>query len=1379
LSAETNVAFDHNPTAKVSIFPAKTYTEWTLFDRIVLLLKREDETKASAQERVWQLLSSLDFQWDEDTDRWRDLVDSFLFEVIDYSDNVQEKRNALLTALAEQATLGNAEILPGEFFTHHGITAQRLSNWIDIVKRGRELLQKRLTFYGYAPDVDVRPLRRLPADTPVVILSGESGQGKSWQLYSLADWLSYTGVVALIDATTNAFEDTQTAEKIFWQDIAGHDNPLPLSRIATRIRNVTRVPAGRWLHLFIDKLHHPDEAEQLAMTDWEELGVRLIVAAPTIVATEMARICGKRATIIEVQDFTELEMRKFLVGANIRRWQLIPSDFRSTLSRPLLANLYKNEIATSEWIPTNEYTLFDRWWQRIYNTQPLSAIAVLDLSWLFLNGGAYPWNPAQLRQAGLDQNAVNDLVKGNALQRTPKVGYEVWHDRLLNWIVAEAIIEHCLLSAIPSVEAMLTWLATLFRQTLILRGRSLGYVAMDMIWILVNRHPDMSTLTDDLLDELATEHAQFRQEPFWKLLTTVGPRVTESLLRFIVRHPDWPTQRELLDALSGLMTEDLVWDIKPLVGHPSSRVVSASMRLVTRKPQAQLLPDLWMLYCDLHNRPERFADDANEDRAFWLQRDCYQALKATVSLDPAWLERAIHNAAPSTEPVHDLAYLLATLNGERERWLRCKTTLREKLSGQHLRSIIMNVYMHRDTDEIDWLRSHVADHGDLVGAHSLRALVRIAPDIALRSLKQLDGLDLASTRNWCMRSLILRRPPEALNVLQTRLKEPQELRNVENAFSGQADLLSADMVDHLLDRLEAVLDEADSVDDVYSLVNLLSGVNRIELLERLEKRQGSNLEQRLATLLADSPRPYLVQEIAGREPALSVLYKIGGSGLTRVANAWLASPHRFGKYDGIEAAIKRPDSATIAILGELACVPDEPNTGVAYLAAETLADLQQWIPMLRSILSLGMTRTPRHVLTSCYGAVCLLDPLMQEVFAAVEGEPSSGGLVALGIAGRSDYIAKLLAVLSSEQPGSDAFRSAVVALSVLDDPQGLASEQLGTLLSSNISAFAAKQGLLRNLNEKAIEYLIDHIRNNFDAELAIILLQQGASSELITPIIHASVLGSMHYFGDVLQQLWSSGLSYEKIKSVLNRDDLRQSIEQLAFLVEDGLNDVSDKPFAIYALGILDKELAIEAAITALENADNGNREYYPYLIVELDPIRAPNILAEHMCDENTSVVRAAIGRALASDTIDMNPIVEKWTTDNIPSHRIAICRILAYLEPTELRLGKLRTLLEDDHTAVLEAAEEAYWHSLNELWARNLIAAFVKEADRARQWRLLDAAIAIGDPGNAHQPLPPWLQNALKNSSGPWNRYVYNMIEVRRKKVAGNLEDTDRRLKR
>ena len=86
-------------------------------------------------------------------------------------------------------------------------------------------------------------------------------------------------------------------------------------------------------------------------------------------------------------------------------------------------------------------------------------------------------------------------------------------------------------------------------------------------------------------------------------------------------------------------------------------------------------------------------------------------------LNPRWIERAIERAESSGDPgrVHDLAYLLRNIERGSDIWRRCKARLFRLIPPLHDRSLIANIFVHGDRDEIGRVVERVPFRRELGG----------------------------------------------------------------------------------------------------------------------------------------------------------------------------------------------------------------------------------------------------------------------------------------------------------------------------------------------------------------------------------------------------------------------------------------------------------------------------------------------------------------------------------------------------------------------------------------------------------------------------------------------------------------------------------------
>ncbi|MCH7687806.1 MAG: hypothetical protein IH899_14170, partial [Planctomycetes bacterium] len=193
-----------------------SYTEATMFECIVAEVRkrktvRECEDVWKTQRKLWRLLGNFEFFGGQDVLQLQREIDSHLLALVDHHEEIPQIRDAMALDLARRATAGGAEIEVLSFFRDHGLDAVPLSDWSRLRANATRQVDTYLELRAYDADLDVRSSRAVaalddwPKTTPILAVSGESGQGKSWRAYRMAvEARPLPQIVVTIDATGNA-----------------------------------------------------------------------------------------------------------------------------------------------------------------------------------------------------------------------------------------------------------------------------------------------------------------------------------------------------------------------------------------------------------------------------------------------------------------------------------------------------------------------------------------------------------------------------------------------------------------------------------------------------------------------------------------------------------------------------------------------------------------------------------------------------------------------------------------------------------------------------------------------------------------------------------------------------------------------------------------------------------------------------------------------------------------------------------------------------------------------------------------------------------------------------------------------------------------------
>jgi hypothetical protein len=1377
------------------------YTEHQLFDRIVAEIRkkekiRKDESVETTQRKLWHLLSRFSVLENQTMESLRAQIDRRLYELVDYVEDLERVRNSLLTSLAVLASRGDADIDDARtFLVSQGLRAKPFSDWSDLRRLSHEHLERALTFMGYRTDEDVRresariTAAEWPIEKPLLLLVGGSGQGKSWRVYALAKELtSEPGLIVLVDGSRGLEEALSEAARLVWRDIMGHDQELSLDRLAHRLKDSHPARAARWLTLFIDGFRDPADVSRIARGRWEELGIRVAVSCEPNVASSITKAMpGRHAAPVMVEDFTLEELQRYLSISVGPDWPKIPGDVRDTLRRPLLARLYREVAANEPWRYTNEYTLYGKFWARLDEddlaSMPLTKLGLERLAISLFDNAPYPWTARQVDDAKLDNESIDALVKVGWLRRAPHDCFEVTHDRLLNWAVATSLVNALRARALDR-PSFCHRLSEVFRDAHLAGGRRLGYVPMDVLWLLTHSNEDAEELIDAVVLSFEGENYHLKETLYKRLIPTIGRPILPALFRRLAQvamNDDVLHESQLVHAITATDPDLSASLAAQLLDHDSPRVQRSAMRILSRRPAAAALDRLWALHLKMETEPDGFLRK-NEHKVF-LYEDSFGALRSCVKLDPVWVERAIVRAETSGDVgrVHDLAYLLGNIERASDLWRRCKSRLFRLVPPLHDRSLIANIYLHGDRDELAWVVERVPSDVNVAGPWALKALAKFDPDLAVEQLPRLPIHELGPTKHWYVPELIAKRPAATRAQLLSMMRTAEDPWDIAIVFQDDEDSLDENMLDVLLSDFEQRLGSdlsaprAEGNSPVYRPLMMLSRINRLELLEHLQRSRGTPLEEKLTEwMLREGPQTNDWKRPV-HDDALMLLQKLGGTGFTRVVNAYLKADTRWGRLPALDLAFKRPDEETIGLLRSIS--EQEELWGDYILeqthALEALAYVGYWGDVVRGVMRWGLLlrlQLTRAFLSRAPLDEAVLRPAIAEV--SVEDVPSPGSVFVLGLSRWCALSERVHSALAASSIDSDLALSCMITLGLCKDDSPTAISLIIAQLGVEQHRWQAKIALLRIGSGAAIDALLADLRNQFDLALAIDLYQRTDSRERALEIINTRLdTVSPHQMEELLEGLLdlSDDLTAPFLANVRVRDLLRER----SFADEGSGWRTGSKAAAIRGLALFDKERAILAALKALENPDAHDREHYPYLLVELEGERAVKLLLHHAMHEKTTSVLWAIGRALRE--AGYSDILAALLESDDPVQRLTGARLAERMPQPDKEVLMLEVLAEDPDDTVVTAATRALRFQRAARNGDELIAA-LKKGDASRRWNLIDALLAIADPGDAHRAFPEWANEVFGSSPYLEREYVGEKLKDRRKELQDEATKRDKK---
>ncbi|HEY3571928.1 MAG TPA: DUF4062 domain-containing protein [Thermoanaerobaculia bacterium] len=367
---------------------------------------------------------------------------------------------------------------------------------------------------------DERPLVR---SRSVALLTGDSGQGKSWQLYRLGYELAQEEELAiLIQGTGAVTSDLEAVAGTFCREIWESGSMKPLREIRDMMRRELPEIQEPWLTVLIDDVRDDEYALSLLQYPWRELGLRVVLTCRS--SDRFAR--EGEHHVVQVTNFTVMELSRYLKIRLGVDWMDFPTDVMEYLKIPLLARLFCDlQGGGTTWRPVNEYSLFERVWAWQTAKAPLAASALAGLAARLLEEQVYPWPVARVWTTGFRDMEVKALADSGLLRLvTGGRSLDIWLDRILNWAVAEGLV-----SALRTGEITAETLVSRAIQEPgdgPLRYR-LGYIALDTLWLLTI--PELG-LDDAVRQFLTALETRWEYRSILQNLHTLGPRIVPHLI---------------------------------------------------------------------------------------------------------------------------------------------------------------------------------------------------------------------------------------------------------------------------------------------------------------------------------------------------------------------------------------------------------------------------------------------------------------------------------------------------------------------------------------------------------------------------------------------------------------------------------------------------------------------------------------------------------------------------------------------------------------------------------------------------------------------------------------------------------------------------------
>ncbi|OGT78339.1 MAG: hypothetical protein A3I78_10240 [Gammaproteobacteria bacterium RIFCSPLOWO2_02_FULL_56_15] len=1363
-------------------------THSALFNYIVEATRRESERpRADERASVFHLLSRFEMDFEARAELLAEKVERLLRHYVPNLGDERGMREQLIGVLVENLAKGEVRFGADridELFRQVGLSPDRLRNLARLSETMAALARERLQRMKYRPEVDVRGLPPWPLDKPVLLVAGESGEGKTWLLCRLVTALADARqIVTLVLPAKDAEMQLTRASDDVWQTGLGETSQKTLGALTMHYRAMAREVEIPWLTVAVDDVQDVDFVRDLVRRDWTLWGMRLALTVPTRVARIIEMTDSETVGVHWVGPFSVDELDELLKQKG-RRWSDLPADLKELLRTPILAGLYMElPYESFQTAPRSEYEIFERFWDRINIRAGHGDDGILlAVASRILDGKVYPVPRTAWSEVGLfDNGLIARLEAAGWLHCAEGGDISFAHDRLLNWGVAKALahkVKHGELS-VDELGGLLAKCADSFTRPF---SRRLDYVPMDTLWLLTAdaaRTNDCGRLLEGL--EATRHFGSYGEDLYTELLPTLGDRAVPLLLNRL----DAFTAGKEGDYHVGLIAKglaalarqegvDLTNVVDGLLNSPSRDRQAVAITLLTATSNPHHLDRLW----ELHQERCRVIDDRDSP---WTHSDyqaSFAAMRAGTELDPEWLRRRIYHADAQREQVSELAYLLKNLGHPEAAniWKQTRDILMAKVRPDKPRSLLHCIGRFKDVSKVSFVLECLQRREDYASSAALANLALLDPDLAIKRLIDVEKIDRYMARNDWLPLLLRARPDQTRQrVLELAKNESDGRRLIETLFTDRADQLDSAMLQFQLRGLEADLRERrDAACDgdpswLFHPLRFLAGITHRELIDVLAQEAGGELE-RMITQVACSRVPHQhgsydhVLEYSRR-----VLILIGGDGITVLVNRELEADHYWGRYGGLKWVILRPDATTLKQLAAIARRPistdenQKPDSNALhehYEAAVALAALQAdgalvdaiWISpyvatdsvTLRNMcrpMDKGLTKRAAEVLTED-------DPAEDNMLRA---------LTVAWLSADPDLIPRVRAVFAHANAESKIAGLACIALQQLGDRSSEFSQLAARLVPTKENSRWGMNALITT-GKPGFERLAGYLRNkpvstwqNEDESLISILHNEPSTR---TFAIESAVRYCL--------ERHSLDPPYD-IAAEANDEKMRKKILNDAFAPHSISTAVSLR--AIEGLAKFDIDRAIEAAEYGLRLGPAIERELCR-LLVQLAPNTAATKLINAALSIERKSLRPTVGRALRRlDPAMVEPVLEERMGDPDRSIRAVVAELTGWLPPGRLTETLDNLTDHDTEDKVRVAALTALDRRQREEIVLTLSAAF-RQASGNRRWSLL---IAILEAGDAHlltdRDDPLWLGHILTDAPYAFAYHAKAVLADRKRK--------------
>ena len=889
------------------------------------------------RELVAHLLRNFKMEFEVGKDELINAVETRLRPHVENLGDEAGVRQRLIGNLMERLGLGAINLDKNgidTMFQKAGLRPDRVRKVRNLARTLEAGMRRRSGYLKYRGEKDVRDVPHWPGTKPVLLIAGESGSGKSWQLARLMEESVEKGEsVVFVQADGTAEDILRSAADDIWQVALGETSEKKLQAISNFFREEAFRLQPPLYTIAVDDVQSNNVARNLIRQDWTSLGARLVLTVPLGVARSLKSEDGESIQIHCVDEFT-VDQLDVLLKMYGHQWGDLPQDLKRLLRKPVLAGLFV-DLAVSSFrdAPHSEYEIFQAFWDRIEvkcNVGDTGIVVALAAS--VLQSKHYPLPREHWNEIGLDKESLAALELAGWLSCLEHGEVAIAHDRLLNWAIAQYLYERfmCQALSVDELFASLTGVADGIGTDSIDR---FGYVAMDTLWLLSAEEANQAAL-GLLLDKMESQR-EFGGEGrtlYTKLLPTLGQRAVPLLLQRLGAVTDGSVGDYRVSLIGDGITMvarhesvDIRSDIESLLQSQSWDLQSVAVKVLATAPDPRHMDRLWEIHQKrldaLGNNVDGIVERGHETT--------FLALRVGVRQEPEWLRERIRNADPVSERVAELGNLLSGLDDPSAEniWIDVRDALMKKVPANNPRCLLHCVGRFTDYEYKDFVIRHLSFSGNIVSVAALVALAILDPKEAIDRIADMNDEQQLFVNEWLPLLLGANAELTRARIRQLAVSDSRVQYLIEDYFEKQPADVDEETLGLVLRNREMQLrekfGEVTTVDLPwhYFPLRFLNRMCSPELLLRLQDEAGGELEGMVVELGYSRLRGNSRVKDHILEAARRTLLLFAGSGISDLINRELESEHFWIRLGGLNWAWVCGNEGTIERLAAIARRP--------------------------------------------------------------------------------------------------------------------------------------------------------------------------------------------------------------------------------------------------------------------------------------------------------------------------------------------------------------------------------------------------------------------------------------------------------------------------